>query len=936
LDALVCFLIAFGVSYFGTMGLLRSPVARGFIDVPNERSSHESPKPRVGGLAIVLSFYAALAWLWVVRPETRLYMPLAAGSALLFLTGILDDWRGLGVKVRFAAQVAAAITVVSFGVHLDHIHIPAVGNINLGWFGVPLTVLFIVGSINFYNFIDGIDGLAAGSAFIASGFLALISMMLGHAHIALLFVATAGASIGFLQFNFPPSKLFMGDSGSTFLGFFFAYAAIAANSMQPELPVFIPLLILSSLYLDAGLTLFNRFVTRENIFEAHHTHYYQRLLSLGLNHKQVTLLEYLVLILLGLSAVVYFKAGSYFPVFISACWITMFTLAILKIRGLERGDKLFWEKRTVFAIGLDLVLITAAYLGAYFLRMNFRFTETEGMAVLRALPIVLIVRSAVFFKFGLYRSVYKYTSTADIVRILKAVTTGSAIILTVVVLLYRFVAFPRTLFIIEFFLLTLLVLGSRFSFRLFHEIGKEAHGANARRYGIVGAGDFGERISRELRNDNRRSTVVACFIDDDPRKIGLTLHGAPIVGPTVKLKQFCEQYKLNAVAMGIAHVGREKLEEISAAVRAVGIPLEGRHSALRGQPVKPEDLFAAVARGLGRAGTGEVGTPAKVFYRGKRVLLTGGGGSIGPALARKLVALGAVVTVQVDTVHDAKRFERELRREIFVHLGAPRGPAGWRDLVETVRPDVLFYSLAMDVVADMHTEDYFWESAVEGTAFMSMAAESTVSSVVMLSFCGDGRSREASDAGAVAETILLNGDGLERATRQAVRFPRIFTEADVMAVRDGLSGSAPEDESEFDVLEPETVALALDLAASGPGNVIVVPGWDGPFSARDAEAAMSGRAAGGERADQTAQNAGPLYPSETVENRGVAGYRRVKSPISPAVERLSVVTTAAFREAEPSSRWEWMAVATAPLYKIPTDEKQPGSERELSREGEKL
>ena len=133
---------------------------------------------------------------------------------MLFVTGVLDDWRGLSVKVRFATQIVAAVTAASFGIYLDHIYIPAVGVVDLGWFGIPLTVLFIVGSINFYNFIDGIDGLAAGSACIASGFLALIAMTLGHVHLALLFVAVAGSTIGFLQFNFPPSRLFMVRKGS--------------------------------------------------------------------------------------------------------------------------------------------------------------------------------------------------------------------------------------------------------------------------------------------------------------------------------------------------------------------------------------------------------------------------------------------------------------------------------------------------------------------------------------------------------------------------------------------------------------------------------------------------------------------------------------------------------------------------------------------------
>jgi UDP-GlcNAc:undecaprenyl-phosphate GlcNAc-1-phosphate transferase len=941
LDALVCFLIAFGVSYLGTLGLLRIPMARGFIDVPNERSSHESPKPRFGGVAIVVAFYAALGWLWSVRPETGSFLPLVVGSALLFLTGVLDDWRGLSVKARFAAQIVAAITLVSFGISLDHIYIPAVGNIDLGWFGIPLTVLFIVGSINFYNFIDGIDGLAAGSAFIAAGVLALIAMMLGHVHLSLLFLAVAGSTIGFLQFNFPPSRLFMGDSGSTFLGFFFAYAAVAGNSLSPELPVFIPLLVLSSLYLDAGLTLFNRFLKRENIFQAHHTHYYQRLLSLGLNHKQVTLLEYLVVILLGVSAIVYFKAGRYFPVFVSVCWVTLFTLAILKIRALERGDKLFWEKRTLFAIGLDLVLIAAAYLGAYFLRMNFRFTEPEGTAVLRALPIVLIVRSAVFFKFGLYRSVYKYTSTADIVRILKAITLGSAIILTIVVLLYRFVSFPRTLFVIEFFLLTLLVLGSRFSFRLFHEIGKEAHGANVRRYGIVGAGDFGERIARELRNDSKHSTHVACFIDDDPRKIGLTLHGAPIAGPIKDLAELCGKFKLDALALGIARVEPDKIEQIVDAATATGVPLEGRHSALRGEPVSRDQLFATLARGLGRGGAGEVGTPARVFYRGKRVLLTGGGGPVGPALARKLIALGASVTVLVESAQDARRFEPALRREVFIHLGSPREAGEWRAFLDDVHPEVLFHCLALDVGADSYQRDYLWEAVVMGTVHVS-SSSSIVSSIVLLSFRGDDQSRDASEAGALAETVLLHDLQSKQGVAQAVRFPKIFTEIEAMEARNGLSRTTPVRQAQFAILEPEAVAVALDCAASGPRGAIVVPRWSSTFTAADAEEIVAGRSGVGDRWDDSHRNAGPLFPAETIDERELAGPLRavvgvgVNSPIARPDEETRAALARGLYDAAPHSRRQWIETATARLYCVPDADHAETTDPDRKREKERL
>jgi hypothetical protein len=730
----------------------------------------------------------------------------------------------------------------------------------------------------------------------------------------------------------------MGDSGSTFLGFFFAYMAIVGNRLQPELPVFIPVLILSSLYLDAGLTLFNRIIKRENIFEAHHTHYYQRLLSLGLNHKQVTLLEYLLVILLGVSAIVYFKAGGFFPVFLSVVWFTLFTLTILKIRGLERGDRLFWEKRTLFAIGLDLILIAVAYLGAYFLRMNFRFTETEGMAVIRALPIVLIVRSAVFYKYGLYRSVYKYTSTADIVRILKAVTMGSAIILTVVVLLYRFVAFPRTLFVIEFFLLTLLVLGSRFSFRLFHEIGKEALGANVRRFGIIGAGDFGERIARELRSDGSHSTTVACFIDDDPGKIGMTLHGAPIIGPIARLREICAEHRLDSLALGINRVAPETLKLIVGEAKSAGVPIAGRHSALRREQEPSDALFERLARGLGRGAIQPVDTPAKVFYRGKRVVVTGAGGPIGPALARELVALGASVTVQVDSPRETRRFDRALRNDVFVFVGALRDVGDWRRFLDSTSPDLVFYSATLEVDADSNTDDYLWNTTVMGTAQLTEALNgSAVSSVIMLSFWESNEPGSfAANAGAVAETILLNETLPVDVNPKSIRYPTVFTEEDLVAAYHGPASDCFDASMEYTILEPEAVTIALDCAASEPGRAIMATTCGKTFSTADAASILSseaGRTDLWQAPEPVDRSIGPAFPAESgaesesalassVVTRGV----RVDSPICPANDPLTKVFSGEFRAAPPAARPEWLNAVTAKLYSIADSRAPAGTE----------
>ena len=295
----------------------------------------------------------------------------------------------------------------------------------------------------------------------------------------------------------------MGDGGSTFLGFFFAFAAISGNRLVPEMPFFITVLLLSSLYLDAFVTLVRRLFRGERIFQPHRTHYYQRLLALGFNHKQVTVLEYGLTVLLGTSAVIFFKAGGFFPIFLCLCWLFVFTSLMLKVRGLERGDRLFWEKRTVLVMAADLLLVGVAYYAAFFLRLGFQTSGEHWGAVVKAFPIVLVVRSSCFYWFGLYRGVWKYTSTPDIVKIVKAVTVGSAVTLMLLVFFYRFEAFPRSMFVMEYFLLIVGLAGMRFASRLFHEFGKDVSVANAeargdrRARGTPGSGCRGKSGARK-------------------------------------------------------------------------------------------------------------------------------------------------------------------------------------------------------------------------------------------------------------------------------------------------------------------------------------------------------------------------------------------------------------------------------------------------------
>lgn len=884
------FLSAFLISYVGTLLLLRVRVRDQFLDVPGERSSHDVAKLRFGGIALASSFFLVFGCLLAFRPEMREHYPLLAGAAVVFAAGVFDDRRSLPVALRLGAQVVAAVIVVASGNVVDHIYVPLAGTIDLDVLSVPFTIAFVLASINFYNFIDGIDGLAAGSASIVAGFLALIAYMLGHANLALICLALAGASLGFLQFNFPPSKLFMGDGGSTFIGFFFAYAAVSANRLTPELPFFITTLLLSSLYLDAGATLVRRLFRGERIFQPHRTHYYQRLLALGFNHKQVTVLEYGLTVLLGASAVIFFKAGGLFPVFLCVCWLLVFTSLMLKVRGLERGDRVFFERRTVLVVVSDVLLVAVAYFSAFFLRLGFQTSGEHWTAVVKAFPIVLVVRSACFFWHGLYRGVWKYTSTPDVVRIIKSVTVGTAVILMLLVFFYRFEAFPRSMFVMEYLLLILGLAGTRFASRLFHEFGKDAAAANASRVAIVGAGDAGEQLMREVRTTGGRRSTVVCFIDDDVAKDGLTLQGVPIAGPVARMKEICERHRVDTVLVSASESIGPGLESVIRAVRDAGISAEPRPIAAAARP--PALLFDRVSRGLGRSQPSEPAESALRFYRSKRVLVTNGGGPVGPALVRELLKAGAEVTVHVPSTWEADRFEGAGNGAVAVRAGALVREIDVSDLIEASKPDAVFHVTPVRAPGLTNELEYAWQMNVRSCeAFCKVLARSGVESFVLARFWERSRADErCAIASAVGEVLALNDPGLVRASPRVIRLPAVLTESASDAVRRrraGPNADANVAGERYALLEPEAVSLMLNAGSHYVGRAIAVPSSAVWFDGAELDRLFDGGAGPARESEGvSAGTARPLFPGETPRPSVIPGANEIVSPLYPACEDL--------------------------------------------------
>jgi len=290
---------AFALSALCVAGL-RSWAAVRMLDIPNARSSHTRPTPRGGGLGVVV---AVLIGVWSLHIFRILSVPLreitalSIAGGLVALKGGFDDIYRVPYNVRLVGQAISAAIILFAVAYIHTMTIPFAGDIHLHPIGIPLSFLWIMGLTNVYNFMDGIDGIAGGQALIAGSGWVVMGFMSGQPTIGLVGVLLAASSLGFLLHNWPPARIFMGDVGSAFIGFTLAVLPIFAGRKDPRFIV-VGFLVVWPFIFDSSFTVARRLIKNENIFTAHRSHIYQRLVLAGYRHRSVTLV-YMGLAVIG-------------------------------------------------------------------------------------------------------------------------------------------------------------------------------------------------------------------------------------------------------------------------------------------------------------------------------------------------------------------------------------------------------------------------------------------------------------------------------------------------------------------------------------------------------------------------------------------------------------------------------------------------------------
>lgn len=331
---LFAFVISFVFTFATTPLVRRFAFKIGAIDIPRDkRRMHKKPTPRIGGLAIVFGFLVATL---CFADMSKQLIGTLCGAAIIVVMGIIDDCHALDAKLKFVVQIIAALVVIYVG----DIKISVFTNPNIfssnpywvlpPWLSIVLTIVWIVFITNAVNFIDGLDGLAAGVSAIMSVSLVFISIRVGEYSIAVLGTAIMGACFGFLPFNFNPAKIFMGDTGSTFLGFMLATLSIQGVFKSYAVISFaVPLLILGLPLFDASFTMIRRVAKGKSPMIVDRGHLHHRLIDMGFSQKQTVFILYAISGVLGITAVLLAESGALRALLLLICVVILLLIGSL-------------------------------------------------------------------------------------------------------------------------------------------------------------------------------------------------------------------------------------------------------------------------------------------------------------------------------------------------------------------------------------------------------------------------------------------------------------------------------------------------------------------------------------------------------------------------------------------------------------------------------
>lgn len=567
---LIPFLLSFSLSILLTPIVKKISILKGYIVKPREDRWNKNPTALFGGIAIFLSF--VIPYVIFVKFDIGSLGIIVAGC-LIFGLGIFDDIVHLKPYTKLLSQIIVAALLVNFGIKINIIPYPLIS--------IPLTILWIVAIVNAFNLLDNMDGLSCGIGAIVGIGLFIFSVLNGNITVGLPALILAGSLLGFLRYNFNPAQIFMGDSGSMFIGFILSAITMQGTwkeSAHLAMVLFMPMLILAVPIFDTMFVTLMRSINSRKVFQGGKDHISHRMVVLGLSERKTVASLYFIGIVFGAISILSMYVS--FVVTIILLLLVMIGLVYfaaflgkVKVYGQEEIihikqkngsvilNSIILHKRRILEVVVDFILICLAYISANLLRYEGVLTVPSQDIIVKSLPLILIVKYMVFFKFGIYRGMWRYVSVLDLINIFKAVSFASLASAVLILFIWRFQGFSRTVFIIDWLMLFIFIAGSRVLERVYKEIFDQAS-LSGKKVLIYGAGDAGEFALREIKNNKLLQYEPIGFLDDDEEKKGHRIHGVPILGSRKDMERIIKTKEINEVIIAMPKASKYVIEDI--------------------------------------------------------------------------------------------------------------------------------------------------------------------------------------------------------------------------------------------------------------------------------------------------------------------------------------------------------------------------------------
>lgn len=587
-------LLAFGIAAAVTPVVRWIARRSGAVSLPRTDRWHREPVPLLGGVAIAIATMSGL----VSIADRRAVVPLLICAGLMFALGIVDDLRRLKPVTKLVGQMVIAAALVQLA--------PPVAVTGRSVIDQLLAFTWIVGVTNAFNLLDNIDGLAAGVAAIAGAFFIFVVFPVDPGTLSPALAAFVGATIGFLIYNFRPASIFMGDSGSHFIGAFLAGASLLAapgSKGQVASLVGIPLLVLLVPIFDTFFVTLTRGLSGRRAWVGGRDHTSHRLVRLGVHERDAVVTLYGLAALGGLVALSFRHLDTGYAATLAGLYVVLLAGFSVVLGHVEATDKQAVERPEerlvselthryrVYEVLLDVALIALAYYAAFSLRFAEPLYAQFLPYFVRSFPVMVATQLSGLWWAGKYRQTWSTLGAPELVTILKGLVAGSAAAVILLLYLYRFEGFSRWVFVTDAAILAFLLVGSRVGIAQIDEYLRRQR-TRGHRALIYGAGKGGVLLVRELLQNHDLGLIPVGFVDDDPLKRRWHVEGLRVLGTIVDLATLVERHQISTLLIAIRDLPSEQVAVVCGMCRDHGVAVRQMRFAL-------DSLEPAEARSLG-------------------------------------------------------------------------------------------------------------------------------------------------------------------------------------------------------------------------------------------------------------------------------------------------------------------------------------------------